>query len=161
MLEQIRSWVLGITAAAVFCAAAMELCPRGPVKAVLRSLCALVLTVALLSPLLHFDYPSYSLHLAQYRSQAEAAVRRGQNAAAEMNRRVIEQRLCAYILDKAQQLGLSLREVRVTLKWSPEGLWYPVAVDLEGAYSAALSEYIAAEIGVGAAAQNWRNNEGT
>ena len=161
MLELLRRWVMGLTGAAVFCAVATELCPRGPVKGVLRTLCAAVMTAALLSPLLGTELPAFPLHLAEYRLRAEEAVRQGQDAARQRDRRIIEERLAAYIWDKARQLGTPMEAVRLTLRWSAEGFWYPESAELDGPYSQALSEYITAELGVGPAEQTWRNDEGS
>jgi hypothetical protein len=63
-------------------------------------------------------------------------------------------------LDKAQSLGAAVDGVTVTVRWSTEGVWYPVAVAVDGAYNAALAAAIEGELGVAAAAQSWRNDEG-
>ena len=159
MIELIRTWVLALTGAAAFCAVATELTPKGPVKSVVRTVCAVGLAAALLSPLLEFDFPSYALNLARYRDGAAALTASGREAGAELNRRVIEERLAAYILDKARSLGATVAAARVTLKWDADGLWYPVAAEIVGDYHEALSGCIAAELGVPAEAQTWRNNE--
>ena len=159
MIELIRTWVLALTGAAAFCAVATELTPKGPVKSVVRTVCAVSLAAALLSPLLKFDFPAYALSMARYRDGAAALAEAGRETGAELNRRVIEERLAAYILDKARYLGADITEARVTLKWDARGLWYPVAAEIAGDYSGVLSECIAAELGVPAEAQTWRNNE--
>ena len=160
MIELIRTGVLALTGAAAFCAVATELTPKGPVKSVVRTVCAVSLAAALLSPLLEFDFPAYALNLARYRDGAAALTESGKETGRELNRRVIEERLAAYILDKARSLGASatVTEARVTLKWDADGLWYPTAVEIVGNYSASLSDCIAAELGVPAEAQTWRND---
>ena len=161
MIELIRTWVLALTGAAAFCAVATELTPKGPVKSVVRTVCAVGLAAALLSPLPEFDLSSsaYALNLARYREGAAALTASGTETGRELNRRVIEERLAAYILDKARSLGVTVTEARVTLKWDAEGLWYPVAAEIVGDYHEALSGCIAAELGVPAEAQTWRNDE--
>ena len=159
MIELIRTWVLALTGAAAFCAVATELTPKGPVKSVMRTVCAVVMAAALLSPLLEFDFPAYALNLARYRDGAAALTEAGKALGGELNRRVIEERLAAYILDKALSLGVSVTEARVTLKWDAGGVWYPTAAEIVGNYSGALSDCIAADLGVPAEAQTWRNDE--
>ena len=159
MIELIRTWVLALTGAAAFCAVATELTPKGPVKSVVRTVCAVVMAAALLSPLLEFDFPAYALNLARYRDGAAALTESGRETGAELNRRVIEERLAAYILDKARSLGADVTEARVTLKWDTDGLWYPTAAEIAGNYHRALSDCIAAELGVPSEAQTWRNDE--
>ena len=159
MIELIRTWALALTGAAAFCAIATELTPKGPVKSVMRTVCAVVMAAALLSPLLEFDFPAYALNLARYRDSAAVLTESGKEIGGELNRRVIEQRLAAYILDKARSHGAAVTEARVTLKWDADGLWYPTAAEIVGDYSGTLSDCIAAELGIPAEAQTWRSDE--
>ena len=158
MIEFIRRWILGLTGAAVFCAVATELTPKGPVKGVTRFVCGVVMAAALLGPLIRFDFPAYSLHLARYRAGAAQIVRGGKEISDALDRRVIEETLEAYILDKAQTLSAGIAGVRVTVRWSGEGVWYPEAAELDGSYNGALSDAIEAELGIPRAAQTWRRD---
>lgn len=160
MIDWIRSWILGLTGAAVFCAVAVELTPKGPVKGVLRTVCGVVLAAALLSPLFRFDYGTYSLGMSEYRNGAAALTEAAAEQVESLNRRVIEERLRAYILDKAQSLEAAVTEAQVTLRWSSEGVWYPVAAELEGEYSESLSAAIEGELGIPREAQVWREHGG-
>lgn len=155
MIELIRSWILGLTGAAVVCAVATLLTPRGAVKGVTRMLCGVVMAAALLSPLLAFDFPAYSLNLSEYRARGDALIGRAEEISAAVSRRSIEAELEAYILDKAQTLGAALTAASVTVEWSTEGYWYPVAAELGGGYHAALSSLIEGELGIPREAQAW------
>ena len=155
MVEHIRQWVLGLCGASVLCALALELTPPGAVKRVLRAVCGVVLTAALLLPLYSFDYSGYSLFQSEYREQADALARQGVEISRELNRGIIEETLGAYILDKAQALGAQLEGARVTAAWSGRGSWYPVSAELDGPYHAALSDYIEGELGIARQAQKW------
>ena len=157
MIELIRSWILGLVGAAVVCAVATELTPRGPVKSVVRCVCGAVMAAALLAPLLELDYPDYALHLARYRTSAAEVTAEAKEISGALNRRVIEDTLEAYILDKAQTLGAALSGADVTVRWSTEGVWYPVAVELRGQENAALSAWIEAELGIPREEQRWSN----
>lgn len=154
-----RTWILGLAGAAVFCALAGELTPRGMVKNVQKALCGVVMALALLGPLLDFDYSAYSLNLARYREQGESLSGRGEEISRELDRTIIEDGCETYILDKAQSLGLTLEGARVRLEWSGEGLWYPVAAELDGEYDEALSRALESELGIGREAQSWRSDE--
>ena len=160
MTDWIRDWILGLTAAALLCAAALELCPKGPVKGVTRAVCGLVLALAMLHPLLRLDSAAWALHMAEYRARAEELTGAGTALPERLDRTVIERELEAYILAKAEALGVPLRSARVTLRWSAAGVWTPVAVTLEGPWQAALSDWIAAELGLPEEAQTWRDDEG-
>ena len=155
MIEFIRSWILGLTGAATVCAVATLLTPRGPVKGVTRTLCGVVMAAALLKPLIGFDFPAYSLNLSEYRARGAALTGQAEEISDALNRRSIEAELEAYILDKAQTLGAAVSGAEVTVAWSTEGYWYPVAAEIEGSYDAALSALIEGELGVSREAQTW------
>ena len=157
MTEWIRSWVLGLAGAALACALATELTPKGPVKSVIKTLCGVVMASALLGPLLEFDFPAYALNLSKARAEAAHVTEEAEIISSELDRRVIEGRLRAYILDKAAALGSGVTDALVTLRWSTDGYWYPVAVELDGPFHAGLSEAIAGDLGVGRGAQSWKD----
>ena len=137
------------------CAVATLLTPRGAVKGVTQTVCGVVMAAALLSPLIGFDFPAYSLNLSEYRARGDALIGRAEEISDAVNRRSIEAELEAYILDKAQTLGAAVGAAKVTVEWSTEGYWYPVAAELEGTYNAALSACIEGELGVAREAQTW------
>ena len=155
MIALLKSWLLGLVGAAIFCALASELTPQGSVKRVQRTVCALALAAALLLPLLRLDMEDYALNAARYRSYAAELTGDAEEAARRLERTYIQAELEAYILDKAEDLGAEVGAVRLTLRWSTEGCWYPVAVELDAPYHAALSRAIASELGVAAENQSW------
>ena len=161
MVAWIRNWLTGLIGAALFCAVASELTPKGSVRRVQRALCGIVMASALLMPLLRIDFADYALHLAQSREAAAAVTQRAGEVSRELNRWSIEAELEAYILDKAQTLGARVENVSVSVRWSTEGVWYPVSADIDGAYHAGLADLIEGELGISKADQSWRNDEGT
>lgn len=159
MLEALRSWILGLAGAAVFCAVMTEIVPKGPVKNIVKTLCGMVMAIALLSPLLQLDLAGYSLNMAKYRQKGEEIVSGGKEITDNLSRTIIEEECRAYILDKAAALGAELSDAAVTLKWSSEGCWYPVECALEGEYNARLASAIESELGIGEENQKWRSDE--
>ncbi len=160
MGELLRSWVLGLGGAAVFCAVMTELCPKGQVRTLVKMLCGAVMSLALISPLLKLDTESYSLNLAKYRFEAEAAASEGREAANAWSRTIIEEDCRAYILDKAALLGVDAADVSVTLKWSGEGFWYPVECSMDCGYNSGLAAIIESGLGIAEENQKWRSDEG-
>lgn len=158
-MEQLRSWLLGLIGAAVFCAVTAELVPRGGVKRVHSMMCSVVMSAALLLPLLRLDAGDFTLELARSREEIAAVTRTAEEISQRLNRRSIEGELEAYILDKAQTLGVPMRSVQVEARWSTKGVWYPVAVTVDGEYHEPLARLIESELGIAAPAQNWRTNE--
>lgn len=159
MLELIRHWVLGLAGAALCCAVLTEITPAGSVKKVVKALCGVIMALALIDPLLTTDAQKYSLNLSKYRQSAENVSRQGKEISDRLNRTIIEEECRTYILDKAMSMGAELEDAAVTLKWSSEGLWYPVGCTLKGEYSDALAAAIEAELGIPGNAQEWVSNE--
>ena len=161
MEEWIREWVLSMTGTALVCAAALRLTPEGRVKGVLRTLCAVAMAAALLSPLLRGGaLPDYGLELARYRAAAAALTDEGTALGQELDRNIIEERMEAYILDKARGLAVPVSGAQVALRWSTEGIWVPESAELTGPYSETLSDLLASELGIPRRAQRWRTDEG-
>ena len=49
----------------------------------------------------------------------------GTEARDELNRLVMEQEYAAYVLEQAEKRGILLDSVRISVRWSTEGLWVP------------------------------------
>ena len=154
-MEILRTWIMGLTGAALLCAVCTELTPPGSVKTVQRAVCGVVMSLALISPLLRLDFDGYALHLAGYRKQAEEIAAQGKEISDSLSRTYIQAQCQAYILDKARLSGVPVTSASVELRWSGEGVWYPVAAEIEGTYDRALAEKIEEELGIAQENQQW------
>lgn len=161
MTELLRDWIKALCGSAVVCAAAMALCPEGKVRRVLRLVCGVVMAAALLSPVVELDFGAYSEAIARYGEEARRTAEGAQEEAREQSRTVIEEECAAYILDKAEALGLGSCTAAVRAEWSAEGFWVPreCTVSTDGGYSAALSSAIEADLGIPAGRQSWEAEE--
>lgn len=155
MSGELRSWILSCVSAALFCAIAQELTPQGRVKTVQRMVCSMVMALALLSPVLSIDTRRLAPDMAKYRRMAQEQTAIAGNISNGLSRTIIQEELRTYILDKAAQLGSEVTDAEAVLRWSGEGVWYPVGVKISGKYDRALSQTIAAELGVGEDEQEW------
>ena len=143
----------------LFCGAALSLLPEGGVKRVAEVVCTASLILALVSPLKALDMETYALEGAK-RHELEAALASGGEAARQrLNRLVIEQEYEAYIMDKAQELGLEGLAADVEVQWSLEGLWMPYGVKISGACGQTgkerLSALLTADLGIPYERQRW------
>ena len=125
-------WVRAVAGAALVCAAASVLAPKGPVKGVLKLLCGIVLLLVVIKPLAKTDPAQLSLDMSAYRARAAEIAGDAQETQNALDRRFIERKFSAYILDKAKALGLTGIAAEVTVKWG-EDCWYPYAAQLTGA----------------------------
>ena len=99
--------------------------------------------------------------VAEHGDAARAVAEGAGEEADRLNRTIIERECAAYILDKADALGISAADAAVTARWSEEGFWYPweSRVSCPEGGRAALSEAIEAELGIPPERQSWE--EGT
>ena len=163
MTEALRSWIVGIAGAAMVTAIAMTVTPEGRVKRVVSLVCGLMTVLALVKPIVGFDYGSFSKYLAQYKNEAEAFSSDIGETNENLTRRIIEERCEAYILDKGKSRGLTDLDVAVQLSWSVDGFWYPSGASLTGSADETarqeLGRDIEAELGIPAAELNWSKRD--
>ena len=160
-MSAITAWIRALAGAAGFCAIALALCPEGRPKRGLRAACGVVMAAALLSPALGLDMQALPEAVARYGEAARSVAGEAGQEADRLNRTIIERECAAYILDKADALGISAADAAVTARWSEEGFWYPweSQVSCPEGGRAALSEAIEAELGIPPERQSWE--EGT
>ena len=154
MTDVLKTWLPGVAACALLVGILRQLCPPGAVRQIARFTGALLLLCAMLRPLP--ELPALGEETGAYRQAVEAL--RAENAARRDDAMAesIAAGLAAYIEDKAETLGLELRAA-VTMRRSG-GVPLPERVELSGPYDAALSDWIARELGVAKEKQTWNGN---
>lgn len=156
-----REWLLGIVLTAFAGGLARQLAPRGREQAMVRLVSGLLLALALLAPLAELTGAAWegeALEAAAFRQRTreqEALYRKNQQ---EVLAAIIAEKTEAYILDKANQLGLACT-VRVTVAAGESGIPLPVSAAVRGAYSPALAECMEEEVGIPAQKQIWLEEE--
>lgn len=134
MMGVIREWLLGVTCSAMVMALAESLAPEGGVKKVCRLAGGLVLLLAAIGPVVKLDEDAMAKALAEYRVTAQDY----SDSLAERNnllyKTIIEENTAAYILDKAEEMGISC-QVEVTYAYDDEGSPYPCSVTVRGSWT--------------------------
>ena len=147
----------------LFCGIALGLMPEGGVKKAASIACTVVLVMTALLPLGTLDVSQYSLELAKYRGMGEQLEERGDAVRDSMSRTVIEQECEAYIMDKAEAMGITVDTVKVRAFWNSEGVWVPESAEIRSACTERerkrLSDVIFADLGIPAEKQEWSGNE--
>lgn len=147
----------------LFCGIALGLMPEGGVKKAASIACTVVLVMTVLLPLGTLDISQYSLELAKYREMGEQLEERGDAVRDSMSRTVIEQECEAYIMDKAEAMGITVDTVKVRAFWNSEGVWVPESAEIRSACTEMerkrLSDVIFADLGIPAENQEWSGNE--
>lgn len=159
MLELIRQWLLGITAAAMLVALAEALCPDGNIRGILRLTGGLVLLAAVLNPLLKLDTEALGRALAEYKLDLGAYSTELEEENETLMKDIIEEQSAAYIQDKAAALGITCT-VQVE---ADEAAEYPIpkVVTITGELSReereALTEQIEADFAIPADRQYYES----
>ena len=149
----LRQWLLGVVSCAFLVSLLDQLTPEGSVRKLARFSGGLVLILCMLRPLgtaepweLARDLDGLSADRAALEEQYRDVS--GQSLAA-----VIAERTGAYIEDKADELGLSVRAAVRTEE--VDGVPLPVSVTLCGEENAALADCIERELGIAKEDQLW------
>ena len=131
MIEFLRNWLLGITAAAIVLALADGLMPEGSVKRIGKIAGGLFLMLAILRPVLSVDYEILAGSMADYRYQVQQYSASIEIENERLKKIIIEDRTGAYIRDKAVELGIDC-SVTVECQMNEEDQYYPSSVILRG-----------------------------
>ena len=144
-----------ISAVSVLFGLILSLSPEGCVKKMMNVLCSVILINMLAGAVWEFDFETYSFEMAKIKDREEQLYKSSAKMEDKLNRSVIQQQCEAYIVDKAEELGMGETEVNVTARWHSQGLWLPYSVEIKHVYNATLAEYIESELGVTIQMQKW------
>lgn len=136
MMDVMRQWLLAVVCGAMLAAVIQALLPKGGAGRIGRLAGSLVLLLAVISPLLRLDAQELTLSMTKYRLAQSEYVEDLSKMNREVLKEIIAEQTEAYILDKAQELGITCRvtvlceggdaetpcpsQVRVTGELSPE-----------------------------------------
>ncbi len=152
----VRQWLLGVVACALLVSVADQICPDGTTRKLVRFTGGLLLLLTMLLPLKRLQTEARATDADGY---CEEVARLEQELSEEREntlRRGIASELEAYIEDKAEALGATVcAEAELE---THGGVPLPERVTLRGAYSEALSEFLASELGVAKEKQVWIEN---
>ena len=118
MMELLRAWLTGVTAAAILCALADSLMPPGPVRKAGKLAGGLVMLAAILRPLVQIQASDPARWLEAARPEETAQVQALEEERDEAVKALIEESFAAYIVDKAAALGA---ECTAAVACEPEG----------------------------------------
>lgn len=163
-MDHFSEWIRTLAACALLCAVALVVTPAGRVHRVTKTVCGLLMIIALISPLTGGDSESLSLDIAEYRAASREIAASAETENANLSRTIIEGELREYILDKAALAGAALTDAAVTMKWSDEGFWYPAGASLSGEVTPQqkreVSSLLESQLGIAPEDQKWSENEG-
>ena len=143
-METLRTYLLGIVAAAMAVTAAAALLKEGGLRRAVRLAGGVVLILVVLGPLLRKNLDAFGAYLAEIEME-EDALRSGIEVEnTDILTRIICRKTEAYILDKAAVLGAEV-EVAVTMEHG-EHYPYPYGVTVEGTLTDAQREQLSEDM---------------
>lgn len=156
-MENIKTYLLGVVAAAVICGIVTRLMgEKGTQGAMAKLIAGLFLAFTVIRPVANISLDGLSDFTAVYSDAGEQAAAAGEILTKDALTTIIKAQTEAYILDKAAALQVDL-EVEVTL--SDEDIPTPAAVRLSGKVSpyakARLQSIITEDLGIGKERQTW------
>jgi len=158
MLTFLRAWLMSVIAASLLLSLLNSLLPEGTPRTIARMTGGLVLLLVILRPVTQLNLSDLDLHYGACTQQINQQIDAYQEENKARMRTLIERRTAEYISDKARQLGLTC-EAAVTAEEQESGVFSPARVTLNIEKDRGLSDYIASELGIPAARQQWRGRD--
>ena len=153
MMEWLRSWLFGMIASALILTILYALAGSGKLRSVIRFTGGVVLLLVMLRPLGRLEF-GWELSYETYSREIEKQIELYQEQNLKRTEAIIEEQVAAYISDKGLALGIvcdPIVETRLR-----DGVPYPERVILDVPWDAALSDCIAADLGIAPACQIWQ-----
>lgn len=156
-MDSLRSYILSIVAGAIVCGIVIKLLgEKGTQGAMAKLMAGLFLTFTVIRPIADIRLDKMGDIMDIYTADAMTAVEAGSQITRDALIQSIKAQCEAYILDKAEDLGLTL-QVAVTL--SEDEMPVPIGVTLSGAAApyakGRLSAILSEELGIEKEAQKW------
>lgn len=152
-----RDYILSVIAAASI--SAMVFClmdGKSTSGKMLRLICGVLMVITVLTPLTKISFDHIASFWNSVSVNAEGYVAQGEQEAKDARNAIIKERSEAYILDKANGMGLEIT-VEVELDDSNDSI--PGQITISGSVSpyakGVLSEYIADNLGIPKECQQW------
>lgn len=158
MTEAVRNYLLSIAAVGLLLSLVQAILPKGAARKSAVMAGSLLLLLTVLSPLARLDYAGIARSISRIQMETETMRTGIEVGNRELMAKIIKQNCETYILDKAEEMGLSLRAA-VTVSEGTD-YPYPTAVTMEGSASAAqkqaLTKFIVENLGIPEAQQEWK-----
>ena len=151
MTELLRQWILGVTCAAMIAAVVQAFARKGGAGKAAQLTAGLLVLLAAAKPLAGLSAFNISGALEDLQTQQEMRADELTEENDRMMKELIEGKTEAYILDKAEELGISCK-VFVTYARDESGAFAPARVRLTGTLTVEerqrLTGQIAADLGI-------------
>lgn len=156
-MDWVKEYILNIVAVGMITAICITLVQKNTSAGmIIKMLGGIFLVITLISPLVKIRFDDLGVLWEQISAEGDLLAQEGNDSTQEALSTVIKEDLEAYILDKADELGLTLK---ITVKMDQHNTVMPQTVKLQGAASPyqkrLLSAFMEEELGITEAQQEW------
>ena len=157
MIEAVKSYITNI----IYCSFIIGVISVIPIQSkivsgIIKFVSVMIVTIVIIEPITQCKFPKLTSFDQLYSSDIERIIEHAEDTASYEERKIINDLIVAYILDKASSLGVN---INVTIDLSPEYPYTPEQIQISGPVSPyvrnILSEYIERNLGVAKEAQIW------
>ncbi len=150
----IKNYLISITAAAMVAGVVTGITKKsGSVSSIIKLLAGLFLTVTILYPILDIRINELQFYFEQMSLDADYAASIGKNAAEDEIKQRITESASAYILEKANNLGVDLQVEVILQDLVPCAVWISGPVSPHAKLQ--LSNFITTNLGISLEDQRW------
>lgn len=157
MMDGIRTYLLQITSAAMFCCVTTSILgKKGLLTATVKLLAGVIMALAVVAPWVNVRLDGFDSFLNEISIDASNVVADGEFSAMNELKAIIKRKTEAYILDKADAFGA---RIVADVSLSEDAIPVPTGVRISGNYSpyakSVISAYITDDIGIKLEEQVW------
>ena len=153
-MDGLRAYILGIAAASMLCGVLIRLTRNSGSAEIVRMLCGVFLTIVLIQPLAGKKARLWEATLPDSGEQAEDIIAEGRASAEDLRKEFIKERLEAYILSRAGEIGADI-QAEITLGKDCLPTHIRVMGSISPLYRSKLTQIIASELGIPREQQEW------
>lgn len=164
-MDALKTWLTSASCAALICAIAVAMTPKGTPRKVAKFTGGLLILLAVMGPVGNLDLGDLAQALSKYRYGGESSVMAMAQENGNTRKSIIERETAAYISDKAASLGLTEVKVTVECTITEEGYPMPERVRVSAAGDdeawSALQRAITADFAIDEQGMTLERTEGT
>lgn len=153
-MDGLRAYILDIAAASMLCGVLIRLTRNSGGAENVRMLCGIFLTIALIQPLTGKKGRLWEATLPNVGEEAAEMIAEGRASAEDLRKEFIKERLEAYILSRAGEIGADI-QAEITLGEDCLPTHIRVMGTISPIYRSKLAQIIASELGIPRERQEW------
>ena len=156
-MDSIKGYILSIVGVAIVCAVAKSLINKNTATGqTISLLCGILMAITIAAPLVNVSFQNLTGYWDEITASGNVYTEEGKTSAEDSMSGIIKEQTEAYILDKANRMGL---QIAVEVELDADNNTFPCGVTISGAVSPysreVMSAYIEENLGIAKEHQEW------